>query len=241
MSWRTLTTSVGQFRAASPAPSHDSQQFGFGPRRLWWGQVIGTFSRRAMGSADPACQEPFSDRDTMVGLPVVGSRDSLATLTDQIQEVHHGYLRRELPRLAYLIDSVLGSHSDPPAGLLELRQCFGFLRALLVAHMVQEETRLFPMCRTLGGGHRGQARPARLGDAIRVMHYQNEEILRTMTMVESLAHDLMPPEGSSKSYPALLEGLAELGGDLQLHIFKESTLLFPMTSAAETTRSWTNR
>lgn len=235
MIWRTLTTSVSQFMAAGLASSHASQQSGFGPRRLWWGQVIGTFSRRGPGSADPACQEPFSDRETVVGLPVVGSGDSLATLADRIEAVHHEGPRRELARLGYVLASVIGSHSDPTPELLEMRDLFGLLRALLEAHMIQEEQRLFPRCRALQSGRRW---PGSIQDTISVMTYQHEELLSTMMMVQRSAHALAPPEEADTRHQALREGLAELDAVLHRHIQEEDDILFPMASAAEAAWSW---
>jgi regulator of cell morphogenesis and NO signaling len=153
-----------------------------------------------------------------------------------MEAVQHEDLRRELARLDYLLASISSSHSDPAPELLEMRDRFGLLSAMLEAHMIQKEEHLFSRCRALQAHHRWASS---IQDTIRVMRYQHEDLLSTMAVVQRLAQALAPLEEVDTRLHAMREGLEGLDTALRQHIQQEEDLLFPKASAAEA--AWSRR
>jgi regulator of cell morphogenesis and NO signaling len=133
----------------------------------------------------------------------------LTELIEHIVNVHHGYLRRELPRLEKLLDRVVGAHGAEHPELLEVLAVFAGLAQELTAHMWKEEHVLFPWIALL---EQPGASPA----GASVMH-----------PIER------PPEDACDSYRALLAGLHDLERDLHRHVHEENNILFPRAAALE--------
>lgn len=92
-------------------------------------------------AADDAASETteFADADAM----------SLTELADHIEQSHHAYLKKELPRLDFMTEKVSRVHGDKEPRLHEIRQAFVALKAELEPHMMREERILFPIIRQL--------------------------------------------------------------------------------------------
>ncbi|MEE8312911.1 MAG: iron-sulfur cluster repair di-iron protein [Myxococcota bacterium] len=162
------------------------------------------------------------------------SRATLTELADHIENVHHSYLREELPRLASLIEEVVRAHGERHAELLECRDVFDSLRHELEAHLFKEERILFPMIRdleasaTLPDFHCGTLR-----NPIRVMEHEHDGAALALSRLRELTGDYAPPDDACNTYRAAFTGLAELEADLHRHIHKENNILFPRAVAEE--------
>lgn len=78
----------------------------------------------------------------------VAERAPLGALIRHIEDVHHGFLQREFPRIAALIDDRSRGDSAP-GWLARFTEVFGELRGEMEPHLLVEETVLFPMCRDI--------------------------------------------------------------------------------------------
>lgn len=67
------------------------------------------------------------------------SAASMAELTAHIEVTHHGYLRREMPRLEYLTGRVADRHGDQRPELRQVQQIFSAFKAEMDTHMMKEE------------------------------------------------------------------------------------------------------
>src|SRR4051795_4959897 len=76
----------------------------------------------------------------------------MSGLADYVEQVHHAYLRLELPRLDFLTRKVAAAHGHNRPELLHLRDVFLEFKAELLNHMQKEELVMFPMCRRLEAG-----------------------------------------------------------------------------------------
>lgn len=158
----------------------------------------------------------------------------MGELADHIEATHHAYLRRELPRLAGLLEKVVAAHGDRHPELWDVRMVFAGLKAELENHMLKEERILFPMVRqleraaTLPRFHCGS-----VGNPIVVMEHEHDAAGAALASLRSLTDGYTPPAGACNTYRALLDGLAELEADLHLHIHKENNILFPRARDAE--------
>lgn len=82
---------------------------------------------------------------------------SLSELCDHIEQVHHGYLREELPRLDFMSRKVAAVHGDHEPGLLEVRLVFETFNAKMVSHTREEDECIFPAIRQLEAANGAKA------------------------------------------------------------------------------------
>ncbi|MGE3818862.1 MAG: iron-sulfur cluster repair di-iron protein [Isosphaeraceae bacterium] len=159
---------------------------------------------------------------------------SVPGLVDHIVATHHVFLRRELPRLARLIETVVDAHGSRHPELTELREMFAGLQAELESHMVKEEQVLFPLAKRLAAAD--APFPIHCGtvdNPIRVMEHEHEAVGEVLDRLRILTGDYQPPADGCPTFQALYEGLARLEADLHRHIHKENNVLFPKTAALE--------
>jgi regulator of cell morphogenesis and NO signaling len=148
---------------------------------------------------------------------------SLADLCDHIEQTHHAYLRRELPRLTEMI-----SHADSHPELHDVQRAFAGLRAELEPHMFKEEHVLFPAIRLL---ERAEASPSfpfgTVANPIRMMEHEHDNAGDALTHIRQLTDGYSVPEGACNTYRVMLDGLHELETDMHQHVHKENNILFP--------------
>jgi regulator of cell morphogenesis and NO signaling len=155
-------------------------------------------------------------------------------LADHIEQTHHAYLRRELPRLAELIDKLVAHHGERHPELADLRMTFRGLHEELASHMFKEERVLFPLVRELEAAQQPFAMHCgSIANPIRVMEHEHDDAGDALARIRELTSDFQAPEDACASYRACLEGLANLEVDLHRHIHKENNILFPKAAKLE--------
>ncbi len=162
------------------------------------------------------------------------SQASLAELADHIEETHHVYLRRELPRLAEMVNKVARVHGERHPEMVSVARIFSQFRDELDSHMMKEEQVLFPMIRKLDGAsslpsfHCGS-----VGNPIRVMVHEHDQAGDALATMRQLTKDYAVPADACNTYRATLDGLAELERDMHQHVHKENNILFPRAAELE--------
>lgn len=152
----------------------------------------------------------------------------LADLTDHIQITHHGYLKDAIPRLDALTEKVARVHGKMDSRLVDLREEFKSLASEMLTHMQKEEEILFPLIRRLEkeaevpNFHCGY-----LVNPVSKMENEHEDATLLMANIRLLAGGFEPPDWACNTYRAMLRELQALEIDLEEHIRKEETLLFP--------------
>jgi len=158
-----------------------------------------------------------------------------SALADHIVHVHHGYLRRELPRLADLIDAVARAHANRHPELRAVHDVFTSLKQELELHMLKEENVLFPIIAQL---ETATVLPrfacGSVSNPIQIMEHEHGDAGAALARMRELTDDYRAPSDACSSYQALLSGLADLEIDLRRHIHKENEILFPLALATET-------
>jgi regulator of cell morphogenesis and NO signaling len=151
-------------------------------------------------------------------------------LCDHLVAVHHGSLRRELPEIGELLDSVMRVHGPVHVELRGLPRAFVSLRDPLEAHLDTEEHTLFPACRALEQ-RPGGAMPldAALLDAIEAGH---REVRDALTALRDLTGGYDTRRALCRTHHRLLESLERLERDLHQHIHEEGSILLPLLRAA---------
>jgi len=153
---------------------------------------------------------------------------SMTELCDHIQQTHHVYLQRELPRLQAMLEKVCEVHGPRHAELGEVRQAFAALQAELGPHMFKEEQILFPAIRRL---EQSAARPdfpfGTVANPIRMMEHEHDNAGDALAHIRLATADYRVPEDACPTYRALLDGLHQLELDMHQHVHKENNILFP--------------
>lgn len=194
-------------------------RFGFNPG------ILLMMLESANVAAEPAPPDINLDIQPFRAMP-------LGQLVDHIENVHHGFLRRELPRIMGLVDAA-APESGP--GLDGLRDELGRLAAELEAHLAHEEEALFPMVRQLGSG--SAVSPTRCGGSvggpIACMENEHEQAVRSLWKLRELTRDYAPGPGGTAAMRELMDALANLDRDLREHMYKEDQALFPRALQAQ--------
>ncbi len=149
-------------------------------------------------------------------------------LAAYIVETHHGFLRRELPRLHAMSERVAQVHGGHTPSLLEMFHIFTAMEAELASHMMKEEQILFPAVVAMT---RGEPAPGTLAGPIACMIHEHEEVGAALARLRELSHGFQPPADACNTYRALFAGLHDLEQDVHRHIHLENAVLFPAAKA----------
>ncbi|MBX7074041.1 MAG: iron-sulfur cluster repair di-iron protein [Pirellulales bacterium] len=159
---------------------------------------------------------------------------TLTELADHIEQTHHAYLRREMPRLDYMTKRVATVHGENDARLQKIQETFAEVVNEMTVHMMKEEKVLFPMIRQLEASdslpvfHCGS-----LANPIRQMESEHHGAGSALEQLSSLSDGYTPPDWACNTYRAMLDGLAQFQLDLHQHVHKEESILFPKALAHE--------
>jgi regulator of cell morphogenesis and NO signaling len=149
-------------------------------------------------------------------------------LATYIVETHHGFLRRELPRLHAMAERVAQVHGGHTPSLVEMFHIFVGMEAELASHMMKEEQVLFPAVVAMS---RGEPAPGTLDGPIACMIDEHEEVGAALARLHELSHGFQPPGDACNTYRALFAGLQDLEEDVHRHIHLENAVLFPAARA----------
>ena len=173
---------------------------------------------------EEACRErgvPVEDvRAALEEAPAAPAVDwssaSIDELIDHIVEVHHRYLRDELPRLSQLLASVARAHGGRKPELVEVRATFETLRAELASHLAEEEAEAFPAFRAAAGGA-----------SLDLLEHDHAEVGGLLARLSQLTDGFDQAQVLCGTHRAALDGLRELTLDVHEHVHEENNILFP--------------
>lgn len=155
----------------------------------------------------------------------------MADLVAHIEQTHHAFLKRELPRLEKLARKVAAVHGEEHPELLALQDELLKFSADMESHTLREEQVLFAAIRQIGGGQPSTLRG--LANPIAVMTAEHEDAGESLETMRRLTNGYVPPVDACGSYRALLSGLQTLERDTHVHVHKENEILFPRAIEAE--------
>ena len=149
-------------------------------------------------------------------------------LVEYIVEVHHEFLREELPRLHVMAERVAKVHGAHTPSLVEVFTTYIEVEAELTSHMAKEEQILFPAVSAMS---RGEGKPVSLDGPIHCMIHEHDEVGNALAVLRELTGGFRPPVEACNTYRALFAGLEDLEADLHRHIHLENSVLFPAAQA----------
>jgi regulator of cell morphogenesis and NO signaling len=223
-----IRTAVGQLVADRPSRSRVFQQLGI------------DFCCGGKKPLDEACRAKGLDPQTVIRTLLASeqaepadfvdaARLTLTELCNHIEQSHHAYLRRELPRLHEMITKVAAVHGERYAWMREVLAVFEPFTRELAAHMMKEEQVLFPMIRTMESGesHVAGHCGGTIANPVRMMEHEHDDAGEALRRMNELTHTYTPPADACNTFRAALDGLRELEADMHQHVHKENNVLFP--------------
>jgi len=158
---------------------------------------------------------------------------SLSALCDHIEQIHHGYLREELPRLDFMTRKVAAVHGDSEPRLREVRQVFEQFSAAMLAHTQEEEQHVFPVIRLLESQGKGSTQRAGLKETLETLETEHDQAGAALARFRELTDNFVPPEWACNTFRALYDSLAKLEAETHQHVHKENHVLFAKALATD--------
>jgi regulator of cell morphogenesis and NO signaling len=159
---------------------------------------------------------------------------TMTQLADHIEQTHHVYLKRELPRLVEISRKVASVHAGKSPTLKELAQVVDAMASEMTNHLAKEEEILFPALRELETvGHISHACFGTVANPIRMMEHEHDTVGEMLARIRQLTADYNTPEWGCNTYRAMTDGLRQFEADTHQHVHKENNILFPMAIEAE--------
>lgn len=149
-----------------------------------------------------------------------------------IENVHHTYVRENLPLLSEYANKVAKVHGNRHPEVVEINKLFHEVANELSSHLLKEEQVLFPFIKQLFEAKK-QGLIAKtpsfstVNNPIRMMEHEHENAGNIFKEIARLTNNYLPPEGACNTHKALYSKLEEFEQDLHKHIHLENNILHP--------------
>ncbi|MBS1511036.1 MAG: iron-sulfur cluster repair di-iron protein [Bacteroidetes bacterium] len=156
---------------------------------------------------------------------------NLSFLADYIVNVHHAYVKHNMPILSDLTQKVAEHHGATNPELKQIRDKADEMFSELKVHMKKEETILFPYIKQLDAANLAGGKIEKpfntILQPISVMENDHEIVGKLAEDIRLLSSNFALPDSACNSYALLYKKLEEFEADLHTHIHLENNILFP--------------
>ncbi len=159
-------------------------------------------------------------------------------LIDYIVNVHHAFLKKELPVIYERIEKVCDKHSGKYPEWIKIKNKFTTLKSELEEHTAKEENVLFPYIKKLrdaeDSGKEFQMPPfGSVDNPIKVMEREHTDAGNLLEEIKSLTDNFREDEKYCNTHRVALKEIENLYKDLHIHIHLENNILFPKAKSLE--------
>lgn len=161
---------------------------------------------------------------------------SLSFLADYIVNVHHAYVKQNMPVLLELSQKVANRHGSTNPHLMEVWQKVNAMVNELTVHLGKEERILFPYIKQLEAA--GSQEPqvfSSVKEPVAMMENDHDIVGKLGEEIRKLTNNYTLPENACTSYGLLYKKLEDFEDDLHTHIHLENNILFPKAIKLEQT------
>ncbi len=153
-------------------------------------------------------------------------------LCDYIQNIHHTYVKQNIPVITELAEKVARVHGAHAPELVKIKELFSEVVSELMPHLHKEELVLFPYVKRLKSvsEHKAEIETTHfrtIKNPIAVMEKEHELAGALIEEIYLISNSFALPEWACNSYKLLYNSLAEFREDLHRHIHLENNILFP--------------
>ena len=199
---------------------------------------------------EKACEEKNADinaiQEELIGLvsrnnlfPEVNpDKWEIDFLCDYIENIHHTYVKQNIPVITELAEKVARVHGEHAPELVKIKNLFAQVVKELTPHMQKEELVLFPFIKKLKAESKTKTEIAAahfgtVKNPIRMMEIEHELAGSLIEQIYLLSNYFALPDWACNSYKLLYNSLSEFREDLHRHIHLENNILFPKAIALE--------
>lgn len=156
---------------------------------------------------------------------------NLSFLADYVVNVHHAFVKQNMPTLSDLTKKVAEHHGATNPELNKIRDKADEMFSELKVHMKKEETILFPYIKQLEAGKADDGKIEKLFTSIlqpiSVMENDHDIVGKLAEDIRHLSKNFTLPENACNSLALLYKKLENFETDLHTHIHLENNILFP--------------
>ncbi|MBS1490864.1 MAG: iron-sulfur cluster repair di-iron protein [Bacteroidetes bacterium] len=160
-------------------------------------------------------------------------------LADYIVQVHHSYIKKNLPIIIDLTHKVMARHGHAHTELGRVHELVEAIRAELLEHLQKEEQIIFPFIKSLalasGSSKEFSAPAGTVHTPVKTMEKEHERIGKYLEELRAATDQYTAPADACASYNMLYRLLAEFEEDMLQHIHLENNILFPKAIEMEQT------
>lgn len=159
-------------------------------------------------------------------------------IIDFLINVHHNYLKQNLPMLEVRLVSFEAGHAKKYPEITEILHLFLQLQNMLVSHMTHEEEIIFPYIKQIYSAHTRKEGYANLfvktlRKPLNNIKYQHDKINELLQQMRELTNYYTFPQKACTNHQVLYHKLHELHKDLVQHKYLENKFLFPKANEIE--------
>jgi regulator of cell morphogenesis and NO signaling len=158
---------------------------------------------------------------------------SMSFLADYIVNIHHSFVKNNLPVITDLSLKVADHHGNNLPFLKRLYEQVDTLSKELIRHLKREEQVLFPLIKVLDGGGNIKVGFATISEPVYIMVRDHDIAGDILKEIRLLTNDYAVPTDACNSIKMLYHKLQEFENDLFQHIHLENNILFPKAIEAE--------
>ena len=178
-----------------------------------------------------------SDQMAASTRPLAFNDWNLDFLADYIVQVHHSYVKKNLPDLRAYAHKVMKVHHSHHPELNLVHELVEAIGAELDEHLLKEEQILFPYIKSLVTSSSLQKQTAppfgTVRNPVMMMEKEHESVGKYFEEIRMATDNYTIPYDACASYSLLYRLLAEFEEDLHTHIHLENNILFPKAIALE--------
>ncbi len=162
----------------------------------------------------------------------------LDTLTDLIVKKHHSYVQKRIPEIEAFLSKVARVHGANHPEVKTILEIFLLVKEDFYAHMLKEETVLFPYIKELVTAKKNKKKLdsphfGTIKNPINMMEQEHTAVGDAFKKIRKISNNLVPPENACNTYRVAYSMLDEFEDDLHRHVHLESNILFPKAIALE--------
>ena len=227
------TDTIGQIVRLNPSTSRVFEQHNIDYCCGGKSPLAEVCEEHEMDAAD-LIKELVSSRDTEDGARMDVAAMSMTELADHIENTHHVYLKRELPRLKALAAKVAAAHGKRDEKLFRIQEIVDATVFELSSHLIKEEKVLFPMIRRMEKTSTDSwVDNSSVQAPIGRMEHEHDDVGQALEELAQITNNYTPPDWACNTYRALLDALKTFQADMHQHVHKENNILFVRATAEE--------
>lgn len=159
-------------------------------------------------------------------------------LAEYIIQVHHRFLRENLPVIERYIDRMVEIHGTSHPELLTVQKQLRLLSEDLLEHIEKEERILFPYIKAIGlaalhGTPMVRMPFGSIKNPIGLMEHEHDYAGSLLDSIREITGGFTCPEDACPTYRTAFAKLKELDDDLRWHVHLENNILFPKILVTE--------